>query len=237
MQTENSTMQQAYLNGENFHISYEKMISLVNHLYGGDSGNPNPDEPLKPGPWDPIIRKVAKQVFGPQPEPWHIAFGPRPEPWRSDVKIDRLVLDIIARRHPEIYDAIGGGRLDWAALNPQPLPPKETFVIAFTEEVLDRVLLMQDIADAVNQRGEQQGIIIVGGKLNSLVDELCGNNFKIKIPIPHPKHESDKGLSGVDLILAASVLEKSSATVYNESIKQELKNAAKKLIEVGISRM
>ncbi len=157
MQTENSTMQQADSNGENFHISYEKMISLVNHLYGGDSGNPNPDEPLKPGPWDPVIRKVAKQVFGPQPEPWHIAFGPRPEPWRSDVKIDRLVLDIIARRHPEVYDAIGGGRFDWVALNPQPLPPKETFVIAFTEEVLDRVLLMQDIADAVNQRGRTTG--------------------------------------------------------------------------------
>ncbi|MEO6636999.1 MAG: hypothetical protein ABIN25_01910 [Ginsengibacter sp.] len=237
MQTENATMQTAQSNGETLNISHEKLISLVNHLYGGDSGNPNPDEPLKPGPWDPIIRKVSRQVFGPSPEPWRTADGPYSQPSHSDFRMDRLILKIIAERHPEIYEVIGGGRFDWVALNPQPLPPKAAFVVAFTEEVLDRVMLMQAIADAINQTGEQQGIIIVGGKIASLVDELCGNYFKIKIPIPHPKHDSDKGLSGVELILAASVFEKSSATVDNGYLQQELQGAAKKLIEVGISRV
>lgn len=237
MQTENATMQRAQSNGEMLNIPREKLLSLVSHLYGGDSGKPNPDQPLKPGPWDPIIRKVSRQIFGQIPEPRHLEAGPSPQPWHTDLSSDRRIFKIIAERHPEIYEVIGGGRFDWAALNPQPLPPKAAFVVAFTEEVLDRVMLMQDVADAVNQKGEQQGIIIVSGKLTSLVDELCGNSFKNKIPIPHPKHDSDKGLSGVELILAASVLEKSSATVDNGHLQQELRSAAKKLIEVGISRL
>jgi hypothetical protein len=209
---------------------------LINHLYGGDNGNPNPDEPLKPGPWDPVIRKVSRQNFGPSPEPWITAFG-NPVPWRSEFDMERFILGFIAARHPEIYEVIGGGKFNWAALNPQPLPPKAAFVIAFTEEALDHVQLMQAVADAMNQTGAQQGIIIVGGKLASLVDELCGNNFKIKIPIPHPKHDSDKGLSGVDLVLAASVFEKTCSTVHNEHLQQELRSAAHKLIEVGLSRL
>lgn len=237
MKTENPNMQSAYSNGETIQISREKLVSLMGHLYGDERGNPNPDEPRRPGPWDPVIRKVSRQVFGPHPEPWDPAAGPFPEPWRSNARLDRLILSILGRQHPEIYEVVGGGRLDWVALNPQPLPPKAAFVVAFTEEVLDRLLFMQEVADGINRTGEQQGIIIVSGKLASLVDELCGNNFKIKIPIPHPKHEGDKELSGVDLLLAASVLERSAANVYNETLQQELRNAAARLIETGISRI
>lgn len=226
METEDATMQKEQTNGETIHISREKLVSLVSQAFGGTSGNPNPDQPLKPGPWDPVIRKVARQVF-----------GPRPEPWRSEFVLNRLILGIIADRHPEIYDVIGGGRFDLAALNPQPLPPRAAFVVAFTEEVIDRILLMQDVADAMNQTGEQQGIIIVSGRLSLLVDELCGNNFKIKIPIPHPKHETDDRLPGLELIMAGAVCGQISAKVANEGLQQEFKNAAAKLIETGIARI
>ncbi|MEO8072327.1 MAG: hypothetical protein ABI686_03680 [Acidobacteriota bacterium] len=230
MQTEQTT-------GETLNISPEKLATLVSHIFGGTGENPNPDEPLKPGPWDPVIRKVAKEVFGPSPEPWRVIFGPQPEPWRTEFNLHRLILGIIAARHPEIYDVIGGGRFNLAALNPQPLPPRTAFVAAFTEEVIDRVLLMQEVADAINQTGEQQGIIIVGGRLSLLVDELCGNNFKIKIPIPHPKHETDDRLSGLELIVAGAICEQNAATVANESLRQELRNAGAKLLETGISRL
>ena len=53
---------------EIINISREKLLTLVGGMFGGASGNPNPDEPHKPGPWDPIIRKVFLQLdrFGPQ---------------------------------------------------------------------------------------------------------------------------------------------------------------------------
>lgn len=226
MKTEHATLQREQSNGETLHISREKLVSLISHLYGGRNENPNPDEPLKPGPWDPIIRKVAKNIF-----------GPNPEPWRSEFKLDRVLLGIIAARHPEIYDVIGGSRYDLAALNPQPLPPEGAFVVAFTEEVIDRVLLMQDVADGLSQTGEQQAIIIVGGKLSLLVDELCGNNFKVRIPIPHPKNETNDRLSGLELIMAGAICELNAATITNEGLQQEIRNAGAKLIETGLDRM
>ena len=226
METEYATLPKEQANGETIHLSREKLVSLVSQAFGRSFENPNPDEPSKPGPWDPVIRKVARQVF-----------GPSPEPWRSEFNVDRLILGIIAARHPAIYDVICGGRFDWAALNPQPLPPQVAFVVAFTEEVIDRLLLMQDLADAINQTGEQQGIIIVSGRLSLLVDELCGNNFKIKIPIPHPKHETDDRLSGLELMMAGLVCEQASVTIANERLQQELRNAAGKLIETGIDRI
>ena len=226
MKTEFANLPKEQTNGEAIHISREKLVSLVSHVFGRSFENPNPDAPSKPGPWDPVIRKVARQVF-----------GPSPEPWRSEFSVDRLILSIIAARHPAIYDVIGGGRFNWAALNPQPLPPVAAFVVAFTEEVIDRILLMQDLADAMNQTGEQQGIIIVSGRLSLLVDELCGNNFKIKIPIPHPKRETDELLSGLELMMAGVVCEQASATIAHESLQQELSNAAGKLIETGLARL
>src|SRR5262245_42534323 len=60
-------------------------------------------------------------------------FGPVPDPWRA------------------------------VALNPQPLPPRSALAVAIAEEVVDRAQSMQEIADAIGQAGQQQGIIIVGG--------------------------------------------------------------------------
>ncbi len=89
----------------------------------------------------------------------------------------------------------------------------------------------------MNQTGERQGIIIVGGRLSDLVDELCGNNFKIKIPIPRPKHDTDEMLSGLELLAAGAVFEQNAAITANEGLLQEFRNAGTKLIETGIARM
>jgi hypothetical protein len=224
--------------GEMSNVSREKLTSFVSQVFGGATvGREDDEHPLPPGPWDPIIRKVAKKVFGPHPEPWRLVFGPQPEPWRSEVSTNRLILGIIAARHPEIFDVIGGGRLNSVALNPQPLPPRATFLAAFAEEAIDRALLMQEVADGLNQTGEQQGIIIVGGRLSLLVDELCGNNFKVRIPFPKPKRDEDEFLSGLELLAVGAVFEQNAATVAHEGLRQELRNAGARLIETGIARM
>lgn len=217
-------MQATQKSSETINIPREKLFALVSQMFGGTGDNPNPDEPHKPGPWDPVIRQVASQFF-----------GPRPEPWRTEANL-RAVLEFIAARHPAIFDAIGDP-LSLVALNPQPLPPRAAFLAVFTQAVIDRVLLTQEIADAMNQTGEQQGIIIVGGRLSMLVDELCGNNFKVKIPIPRPKHDTDKMLSALDLLTAAAVFGQNAATVADASLRQELSKAGAKLAEAGIARM
>src|ERR1043166_5346550 len=94
-----------------FQISREKLFALVNPAFstagsGGGGTQPNPDEPLKPGPWDPVIRAALKEVlrFGPQPDPWRL--GPGPQPWRAGPVPDPWttsllssgLLGVIARR-------------------------------------------------------------------------------------------------------------------------------------------
>ena len=225
---------------ETLNIPREKLASFVTHIFGGLSvGREDDEHPMPPGPWDPILRKVAKKVLGPQPEPWRLGFG-LPVPWRSEVSTNRLILEVIAARHPEIFDVIGGGRFNSVALNPQPLPPRAVFLAAFAEEVIDRVLLTQEVAEALNQTnqtGEQQGIIIVGGRLSLLVDELCGNNFKVRIPFPKPKHDEDEFLSGLELLTVAAVFEQNAATIAHEGLSQELRSGGARLIETGIARM
>ena len=218
-------MQATQKSSETINIPREKLLLLVSQMFGGTGDNPNPDEPHKPGPWDPVIRQVTNQFF-----------GPRPEPWRTEANLHRAILGFLAASHPAIFDAIGDP-LSLVGLNPQPLPPRAAFLAVFTQVVIDRVLLTQEIADAMNQTGEQQGIIIVGGRLAMLVDELCGNNFKIKIPIPRPKHDADEMLSALDLLTAAAVFEQNAATVADASLRGELKTAGAKLAEAGIARM
>ena len=168
---------------ETIQISREKLISFVSHTFSGtNGGREDDDHPLPSGPWDPIIRKVARRLGKPTPEPWREVFGPLPEAWHTEFLASQIILGLIGARHPGIFDVIGGGRFDIAALNPQPLPPRAAFLTAFAEEVIDRTLLIHEIAGALDQTGDERGIIIVSGRLSLLVDELCGNNFKVKIP-------------------------------------------------------
>lgn len=219
---------------ETLNISRDKLLALVGQSFGDTSGNPNPVEPPKPGPWDPLIRKTAKAFSGARPKTWDLIFGPFPEPWRAELNASRAIFGIIAARHPELFDLLGGG-LDYASLNPQPLPPRAAFIAAFTETAIERVQLMQEIADAINQTGEENGIIIVSGKISALVDELCGNNFKIKIP-PRPKRDEDELLSGLELLTAGAVFVQNAA-VAQGGLRRELRNAGSRLIETGIARM
>ena len=217
---------------DTINVSREKLASLISQTFGGATvGRDDDDHPLPPGPWDPIIRKVAIKVLGPSPEPWRLASG------RSESELAKLVLGVIAAKHPEVFDVIGGGRFNRVALNPQPLPPRAIFLAAVAEEAIDRTILIQEVATAMDQTGQQQGIIIVGGRLSVLVDELCGNNFVVRIPFPRPKHDGDELLSGSELLTVAAVFEQNAATVAHEGLRQELRAAAAKLIETGIARM
>lgn len=229
-----------------FQVSQDQLLSLVRAITGGNTGREDDEHPLPPGPWDPVIRIALESinVFGPQPEPWAVVglgasgrsigsvFGSRSE-------LLKVIFASIAARHPEIWDAIGGGRLGAEVeLNPQPLPPRSAFLVAMARAVISRAELMQEIADATPREGEQQGIIIVGGYIERFVDDYCGTDFRLKYPFPGPRpHWFTEELGGTDLVVMAAPFEQAAKEAFNPDLRQNLADASAKLAEAGLSRI
>lgn len=228
-------------------ISSQKLFALVRALIGASAGREDDEHLLPPGPWDPVIRVALERssVFGPQPEPWRgfgagvpwrkldSVFGPRPEPWM-------MVLSSILARHPEIWDAIGGGHGlgDDVALNPQPLPPRITFLMSVAQAVIDRSELLQEMVDAVQHEGEERGIIIVSGYIARFVDDFCGNGFKLKYPFPGPRpHWFNDELEGIDLVVLGMQFDQAANEAFNPNLRLNLVTASLKFVEAGMSRM
>lgn len=148
----------------------------------------------------------AIERLGPHPEPWRPVFGPGPQPWEE------------------------------VALNPQPLPPKAAFAAAIAKEVIDRTMLMQEIADALPQAGQRQGIIIVGGYLSRFIDD-CGNDrLWRKRPFP-PRRDGDDRLTALELIVMGVMFEQGAQISAQEPLQQEFRKAGAKLTEIGLARM
>jgi hypothetical protein len=204
-------------------LSQQTINTFVSTVLGG---YPNPDDPQPPGPWDPVIRTALERV-GPTPDPWTTRFG-------SNLAAFRL----IAKKFPAIWDVIGGGRFDSVALNPQPLPPREAFTLEFARAVVDRLLLIQETADAIASNGDRQGTIVVGGRISQLVDEICGNNFPKKFPIPpRPGPDPDPRLTGTELVLIGSHFLATSGIVANDQLRNEFTRAGERLVNEGLNRI
>jgi hypothetical protein len=234
-------------------ISRSSLFELVSPSFssagGGDgTSQPNPDEPLKPGPWDPVIRAVLKNIlrFGPSPEPWREGpdpipwrRGPLPDPWTASL-ISAGLLGLIARRFPAVWDVIGGGLLlgDEVALNPQPLPPRERFVTALGEALVARAEQLGEVATAFGDRGEERGIIIVGGYVGQLVDDWCGTGFRPRWPFPGPPPWwFSQEVSARDILTLGASLHRASREAFDPSIGRALDEQADRLAQVGLERM
>jgi hypothetical protein len=156
-----------------------------------------------------------------------------------------VVFQSIFRKHPEIFDAIGGGHSfgDEVALNPQPLPPRAAFLIAVAQAVIRRAELLQEIAGATSQDGSQQGIIIVGGYTSRgytsrFSDEWCGTGFKLRWPFPGPRpHWFPHKLNAIDLIVVATQFEQAAKETFSQKLRQHLVKTSGKFTEVGMSRL
>ena len=226
-------------------IDMAKLYALVAPALGGGGGNggqPDPDRSLKPGPWDPVIRLALKEVlrFGPQPEPWR--YGPQPEPWIAAV-LSAELLSLIAHRFPSVWDVIGGTLRPGEAvyLNPQPLPPQDAFVVALGDALVVRVEMLAEVAAALQHAqssGEERGIIIVGGYVDRLIDEFCGNGFRLVWPFPGPRPRWFKAEVGAhDLLLLGAHLNAAAERAFDLAVRGALSNASAKLGQVGIERL
>ena len=224
-----------------FSIDREKLFALAGPSFSGSGGNsqPNPDEPLKPGPWDPLIRVAIKDVlhFGPRPEPWH--FGPLPDPWIRSTARGSL-FSLIAHRFPEIWDLLGGGHHfgDEVALNPQPLPPHEALIVALGGALAARAELLADIAGGIEGKGEERGIIIVSGFVSRLVDDWCGTGYRLRWPFPWPRPWWFRTeVSARDTLTLGATLSEAGRQAFDPGVARALDGAASKLAQVGLERM
>lgn len=193
-------------------LTSESAASIVTALIG-TLPNPEDDEPK--GPWGPVIRAAVDRV--------RIYLGPQPEPWRER----------ISKAATRYYrDGSEPDRI--IELNPQPLPPRHAFAKAVAEVVIERAVLMQDIADGIH--GDEQGIIIIGGYLERFISDYCGNEprqWKWPQPGPHPNWFSpnrDKS----DVLIAAAEFQISSANVTNKKLRSVLTQIAEKLFDAAL---
>ena len=240
---------------ESLNINKENLLSFVREMIGsGKSGREDDENPLPPGPWDPVIRAALQRiiVFGPDPIPWRVfglfpqpwrvteMLGPEPIPWKDLIGVFEQNKVFGPRPEPWREAILGSIFNSWqrTALNPQPLPPRFSFMLTLAQTVTSRAELMQEMADASKREGEQRGIIIVSGYISKFVDDFCGNDFKLKFPFPGPRPRwfAEK-LGGIDLVLMAAQFDQSSRETYSPDLRRNLADASSKLAETGLSRL
>lgn len=209
-------METTYTPDETRTFSSEKVSMLVEQLLGTNSDSFKHGP--SPQPWGAYIRKAFR----------HGAFGPRPESWQyyspSQSFLSPLVL---------------------VALNPQPLPPRYYFMSAVLQELIDHVVLVHEVASAMNQRGQEQSIIIVSGSFDKYLEDfdiLC-QIIKQYIPIPkvgdepvpHPNWDTDK-FSTIELLIAANLFKQNALNMDNGKLQDELMKNSKKLSYMAFDR-
>ncbi|MEO5769302.1 MAG: hypothetical protein ABIS92_13205 [Polyangia bacterium] len=197
-------------------LSHRALEALVGQL---TDGYPNPDDPNPPGPLDPYIRIALHQT-------------------RMSLGTDSPLLRLIAQRHPEVTDAPHGGPILLSALNPQPLPPKAHFAATLARVFADRMTVVQEVADLLPDVGGERGIIIVGGKLAAVIDELCGNSLRLKWPYPWPRPRwFGETFDGTELMAMGLQFHQAAGETGNRKLGQMFVDAAARLIEAGAGRM
>jgi hypothetical protein len=139
-----------------------------------------------------------------------------------------------------MFDVIGGGHSfgDEVSLNPQPLPPREAFLIAAARAVIRRAELLQEIAGAMFDEGSERGIIIVGGYTSRFSDDWCGTEFRLRWPHPGPRpswfaHELD----GIDLLVVATQFEQAAKEAFSRELRDHLAKVTERFTEAGMSRL
>lgn len=206
----------------NDHITIPRraFVSLMSELVGG---YPNPDDPMPPGPWDPVIRAglwqrvfiipVPWRVFGPRPEPWRV-FGPQPEPW-SEVM-----------------------------LNPQPLPPRIALAVSLAQMVVQTIIATRETAALMPEEVRVHMHRATSEQLSQFIDE-CGTKWpgwwRFPPPPPPPWWKEIVGDAPrpTDLVIMGTQFDNAGQFVSraDEALGQEFAEAGARLTEMGLSGM
>ena len=199
------------------HLSARALTALVSQLTTGYSNSDSPED--APGPLDPYIRKaLERSVMG---------SGAATNLWR-----------VIAEKHPEIWDVIGGDPASAGTVNPQPLPPRSTFLASIILGVTQRMTDLSELADLIPRPGGERGSILVSGHVAKFVDEICANGLRIKWPFPWPApHWFSESLSGADLIVMGTQFQQCAVIAMDRELGRTFADAAHALLEAGAARL
>jgi hypothetical protein len=198
-------------------LSARALTALVGQLTTGYPNPEGPDEP--PGPLDPYIRRALERSV--------LGAGVGTNLWR-----------VIAEKHPEIWDVIGGDPSSQIALNPQPLPPRSAFLAAVVQEFAERMADVAQIADLIPRPGGERGIILVMGHVAKFVDDICGNGLRIRWPFPWPAPSwFSERLSGPDLIVMGTQFQQAAVIAMDRDLGRTFSDAAYALLEAGSARL
>jgi hypothetical protein len=199
------------------HLSARALAALVSQLTTGYAAQAA-DEGA-PGPLDPYIRKALERSALLGAEGTNL--------WR-----------VIAEKHPEIWEVIGGDPTSRLALNPQPLPPRSAFLASVVAVFAERMTDVGELADLIPRPGGERGIVIVGGHVATFVDELCANGFRMRWPYPWPAPSwfSDS-LGGPDLIVMGTQFQQAAALALDRELGRTFADAAHALLEAGAARL
>lgn len=174
--------------------------------------------------------------------------------------------------YPDPDDADGGWGpigpvvrgLAWAALNPQPLPPRWVIEIlkgfglhpdprrekegpspdpwkgALLARVeIDRVVGLAQMAEAVS--GEQ-GREVVRRRLAEMVDEWCGTPPKPRWPLPWPfplrwRDGDEFKIGPADLVVMGAQFQKTAEALGDSALAEDFAAAADRLTQTGLERL
>jgi hypothetical protein len=199
------------------HLSARALTALVSQLTTGYTSPEVPDEAL--GPMDPYMRRALERSV--------VGGGMGTELWR-----------VIALKHPEIWNVIGGDPTVHVTLNPQPLPPRSGFLAAVILEFTERMTDVAEIADLIPRPGGERGNLIVVGHVAKFVDDICGNGMHVRWPYPWPAPNwfSDS-LSGADLIVMGTQFQQAAVIAMDRELGRIFADAAHALLEAGAARL
>jgi hypothetical protein len=198
------------------HLSARALTALVSQL---TTGHAYPDAGDTPGPLDPYMRRALERTA--------VGSGIGAGLWR-----------LIAEKHPEIWDVIGGDPQARVGLNPQPLPPRSAFLASVVLEFTERMTLVAELADLIPRPGGDRGVIVVAGHVAGFVDGICANALHIRWPLPWPAPSwfADT-LSGADLIVMGTQFQQSAAIAMDRELGRTFADAAHALLEAGAARL
>jgi hypothetical protein len=199
------------------HLSARALTALVSQLTTGHAESAGSE--LPPGPLDPYIRKALERTA--------VGSGIGAGLWR-----------VIAEKHPEIWDVIGGDPQARVTVSSHPLPPRSAFLAGIILEFTERMTLVAEIADLIPRPGGERGIIIVGGHVARFVDDICVSTLHIRWPLPWPAPPwfADT-LSGADLIVMGTQFQQSAAIAMDRDLGRTFADAAHALLEAGAARL
>jgi hypothetical protein len=161
---------------------------------------------------------------------------PPPGPW--DPIIHRALKQL---PHPDPWRLGAFSDWTWAALNPQPLPPRIRFAIALAEQVAERAMMLRDLSLVLPDEAQSKAFEKAKDFIGRFIDD-CGTGrippWKRWPPPPPPWPPQDETLLGpLDLIAMGAAFNNLAALMVDDESRSLLANAGEHLLDAGLSKL